>query len=144
MAGIFITAGNIAKSQFETGLLQLGKQCTWKRRTAAMPDSGGDISAAYGHNDMQDAGAVLDTEDPKLFTNGGTIRVWMNASTRDQAVAAGQIATGSTMGWVILDTDVTDGDMLVLLDGTGSWRVDGVQVPTPPIYRELTLSKVRR
>jgi hypothetical protein len=142
--GIFAAAEALAKGAFEAALPQMGKAATWKRRTSAVPDSGGAASRAYGHNDMLDPGAVLDVDDSTIFANGGTVLVWMNASTRDQAVTAGQIVTGSTMGWVSLDHEVADGDMLVLSDGTGTWRVDGVQIPNAAIYRELTLTRVRR
>lgn len=137
--GLFAAAGSVAQSAFELALEQLGKSAVWKRRTTAVPNSGGDISDAYGHNDPQDDGAPLDPDDPDLYTSGGTILVWMNASTRDQVVAAGMIETGNTMGWVRADTLVADGDVLVV-DGH-RWVVGGVQVPTPGIYRELTLTR---
>jgi len=135
---VYAAVTALAKDQVETYLEQVGALATWKVRSAATPLSASDISAAFGHADPVDTGWVRELDDPDVYTTQTTrIRIAKDIPTTSQADDAGQMVTGSTVGYCSADKAVAVGDALVI--ASLNWLVIGSRLTSPAIYRELTL-----
>lgn len=134
------TALELARAEFVKHLNVFGADATWRRRSDAVPDSGGSLSAAAGQGDPLDAGYVPTYDDTDLYQVFGEIKVMKDIPEDANFLKAGNLVSGEAFGYVRWDDEVVPEDVLVI--GDERWKVVRSRVVTPAVYRELTIKLV--
>jgi hypothetical protein len=139
--GIAVSVLTLSRNLFARHLDLYGQVGTWKRRTQGepvTPDS--DRSSAYKRRDpVTDGNWQAVFEDPHLWTQE-SLPVIMDVPQSLMVSAVGPLLEGESFAYCAHDKAVQAGDML-LLDGI-FYSVSSSKVPSPAVYREVTLKRL--
>lgn len=139
--GKYASAVAACKAEFERYLTEAGTAATWRHRTSAVPDSGGEISDANGRADPYDSGYTLEEADETIYdTQTGTVLVLMGDDAQVLNQDTGAIVGGLVIAHCAVAHDVTEGDLLAV--SGQRWYVEQAKLADPALYRMLTLRRM--
>lgn len=132
---------SITRNLFTRHLAAYGTLATWKRRTQGepvTPDS--DRSAAYKRRDpVTDGNWQAIFEDPHLWTQE-VLPVIMDVPQSLMVSSVGPLLEGESIAYCAHDRAVQAGDMMLV--GGIYYSVSSSKLPSPDVYREVTLKRL--
>lgn len=132
---------SITRNLFARHLATYGTSATWQQRNQAVPATAGSAaSSAYKRRDpVTDGDWQATFADTDLWTEA-TLLLIMDVPQSLMVSSVGPLLEGESFAYCAHDQAVQAGDMI--LTGGIYYSVSSSKLPSPEVYRELTLKRL--